>query len=181
MAGGALCIEECRALDDRALVAEADDGVATRGGCAPCAPIGRSAPQYSRLDRGGRADRAGRREVAQLFVSVHRGVHDGVTPLEHAGLAGAVTNGCQLTPHWRAERGGSAGADLLDGHDGASLSVDPDERVVEAEAAVPMAIAEAFRNGKLGVMEYAKYENVIADTKMRDSIGEEGTSESEES
>ena len=54
-------------------------------------------------------------------------------------------------------------------------------KVVEAEAAVPMAIAEAFRNGKLGVMEYAKYENVIADTKMRDSIGEEGTSESEES
>ena len=54
-------------------------------------------------------------------------------------------------------------------------------KVVEAEAAVPMAIAEAFRHGKLGVMDYAKYENVIADTKMRDSIGEEGTSESEES
>ncbi|MEN8694843.1 MAG: flotillin-like protein FloA [Akkermansiaceae bacterium] len=46
-------------------------------------------------------------------------------------------------------------------------------KVVEAEAQVPMAISEAFRNGKLGVMDYAKYENVIADTKMRDSIGEE--------
>ncbi len=46
-------------------------------------------------------------------------------------------------------------------------------KVVEAEATVPMAIAEAFRNGKLGVMDYAKYENVMADTKMRDSIGEE--------
>lgn len=46
-------------------------------------------------------------------------------------------------------------------------------KVVEAEATVPMAIAEAFRNGKLGVMDYAKYENVVADTKMRDSIGEE--------
>ncbi|MGC6427929.1 MAG: flotillin-like protein FloA [Akkermansiaceae bacterium] len=46
-------------------------------------------------------------------------------------------------------------------------------KVVEAEAQVPMAISEAFRNGSLGVMDYAKYENVIADTKMRDSIGEE--------
>lgn len=46
-------------------------------------------------------------------------------------------------------------------------------KVVEAEADVPLAIAEAFRNGKLGVMDYAKYENVIADTKMRDSIGTE--------
>ncbi len=46
-------------------------------------------------------------------------------------------------------------------------------KVVEAEAEVPMAIAEAFRGGKLGVMDFAKYENVIADTKMRDSIGEE--------
>ena len=54
-------------------------------------------------------------------------------------------------------------------------------KVVEAEAAVPMAIAEAFKKGSLGVMDYAKYENVIADTKMRDSIGEEGLNESEES
>jgi len=46
-------------------------------------------------------------------------------------------------------------------------------KLVEAEAIVPLAIAEAFRNGNLGVMDYAKYENVVADTKMRDSIGEE--------
>ena len=46
-------------------------------------------------------------------------------------------------------------------------------KVVEAEATVPMAIAEAFRNGQLGVMDYAKYQNVVADTKMRDSIGDE--------
>jgi uncharacterized protein YqfA (UPF0365 family) len=46
-------------------------------------------------------------------------------------------------------------------------------KVVEAEATVPLAIAEAFRNGNLGVMDYAKYQNVVADTKMRDSIGEE--------
>ena len=46
-------------------------------------------------------------------------------------------------------------------------------KVVEAEASVPLAIAEAFRSGNLGVMDYTKYQNVVADTKMRDSIGEE--------
>ena len=43
-------------------------------------------------------------------------------------------------------------------------------RVVEAEAQVPLAIAEAFRNGQLGVMDYAKYKNVLADTEMRTKI-----------
>jgi len=47
-------------------------------------------------------------------------------------------------------------------------------KVVEAEAGIPMAIAEAFRNGNLGIMDYVKYENVNADTKMRDSIAGEG-------
>lgn len=48
-------------------------------------------------------------------------------------------------------------------------------KVVEAEAEIPMAIAEAFRNGNLGVIDYAKYQNVIADTKMRESIARPGT------
>lgn len=43
-------------------------------------------------------------------------------------------------------------------------------RVVEAEAQVPLAIAEAFRNGQLGVMDYTKYKNVLADTDMRSKI-----------
>ncbi|MBK1832045.1 flotillin-like protein FloA [Verrucomicrobiaceae bacterium R5-34] len=43
-------------------------------------------------------------------------------------------------------------------------------KVVEAEADIPMAIAEAFRSGNLGIMDYVKYQNVKADTKMRDSI-----------
>jgi uncharacterized protein YqfA (UPF0365 family) len=47
--------------------------------------------------------------------------------------------------------------------------------VVEAEAQVPLALAEAFRKGHLGVMDYARYNNVVADTDMRRSIasGEE--------
>ncbi len=43
-------------------------------------------------------------------------------------------------------------------------------RVVEAEAQVPEAIASAFREGKLGVMDYYNMNNVISDTEMRKSI-----------
>jgi uncharacterized protein YqfA (UPF0365 family) len=42
--------------------------------------------------------------------------------------------------------------------------------VVEAEAQVPLALAEALRTGKLGVMDYYNMRNVIADTDMRQSI-----------
>ncbi|HYE95037.1 MAG TPA: flotillin-like protein FloA [Rubricoccaceae bacterium] len=43
--------------------------------------------------------------------------------------------------------------------------------VVAAEAEVPRAMAEAFRSGRLGVMDYYNMKNLEADTKMRDSIG----------
>lgn len=43
-------------------------------------------------------------------------------------------------------------------------------RVVEAEAQVPLAMADAFRNGNLGVMDYFRMKNIQADTSMRDSI-----------
>lgn len=41
---------------------------------------------------------------------------------------------------------------------------------VEAEAKIPIAIAEALRNGNLGYMDYLKLKNIQADTKMRESI-----------
>ena len=43
-------------------------------------------------------------------------------------------------------------------------------KVVAAEAEVPLALAEALRSGKLGVMEYYQLQNVQADTHMRDGI-----------
>lgn len=43
-------------------------------------------------------------------------------------------------------------------------------RVIEAEAEVPRAISAAFREGKLGVMDYYNMQNVISDTRMRESI-----------
>lgn len=44
-------------------------------------------------------------------------------------------------------------------------------RVILAEAEVPLAMAEAFRNGNLGIMDYYKMKNVQADTSMRETIG----------
>lgn len=43
-------------------------------------------------------------------------------------------------------------------------------KVIEAEAQIPMAIAEAFRNGNLGIMDYTRLKNMQADTEMRESI-----------
>jgi uncharacterized protein YqfA (UPF0365 family) len=43
-------------------------------------------------------------------------------------------------------------------------------RVVEAEAQVPLAMAEAFREGNLGIMDYVRYRNVEADTSMRRAL-----------
>jgi uncharacterized protein YqfA (UPF0365 family) len=49
--------------------------------------------------------------------------------------------------------------------------------VVLAEAEVPKAMADAFRQGNLGIMDYYRMRNIGADTRMRDSIaGEEDPS-----
>jgi uncharacterized protein YqfA (UPF0365 family) len=43
-------------------------------------------------------------------------------------------------------------------------------KVVEAEAQVPLAIADAFRAGNLGVMDYYNLQNIESDTNMRRNI-----------
>jgi uncharacterized protein YqfA (UPF0365 family) len=48
-------------------------------------------------------------------------------------------------------------------------------KVVLAEAQIPLAIADAFKNGHLGVMDYYRLKNIQADTDMRSSIGQGGT------
>jgi len=45
-------------------------------------------------------------------------------------------------------------------------------KVVEAEREVPLAIAEALKNGNLGVMDYYKMNNINSDTDMRKSISD---------
>lgn len=46
--------------------------------------------------------------------------------------------------------------------------------VIQAEALIPQAIAEALRNGNIGIMDYYKFQNIQADTRMRESISESG-------
>src|SRR5690606_29767235 len=43
-------------------------------------------------------------------------------------------------------------------------------KVVEAESEVPLALAAALREGKIGVMDYYNMRNILADTEMRNSI-----------
>ena len=43
-------------------------------------------------------------------------------------------------------------------------------KVVEAESLVPQAMADAFRNGRLGIMDYYNMKNIQADTSMRSNI-----------
>ncbi|SDK53550.1 flotillin-like protein FloA [Sediminibacillus albus] len=53
-------------------------------------------------------------------------------------------------------------------------------KVVEAEADVPLALAEALRSGNMGVMDYMNYKNINADTDMRDTIGKLSQEEDDE-
>ena len=51
-----------------------------------------------------------------------------------------------------------------------ALAQEMKAKVIAAEAEVPQAMAEAFRSGNLGIMDYYKMKNIEADTSMRDSI-----------
>ena len=55
----------------------------------------------------------------------------------------------------------------------AAVAAEQEQRanLVEAEAEIPRAMATAFREGNLGIMDYYQIRNVEADTRMRDSIG----------
>ena len=55
-------------------------------------------------------------------------------------------------------------------HEMKALAQEMRAKVIEAEADVPRAMAEAFRNGNLGIMDYYKMKNIEADTQMRESI-----------
>ena len=46
-------------------------------------------------------------------------------------------------------------------------------KVVEAEALVPAAQAEAFRAGHLGIMDFYRMQNVLSDTDMRSAISQQ--------
>ena len=49
-------------------------------------------------------------------------------------------------------------------------------KVVASEAEVPLALAQALREGKMGVMDYLQMQNIQADTAMRENLGKPGGS-----
>jgi uncharacterized protein YqfA (UPF0365 family) len=61
-----------------------------------------------------------------------------------------------------------------------ALTEEMSARVKEAEAEIPRAISEAFREGNLGIMDYYRMRNIQSDTEMRSSISESGDSGSDE-
>ncbi|HIG18093.1 MAG TPA: hypothetical protein EYQ31_12865 [Candidatus Handelsmanbacteria bacterium] len=61
-----------------------------------------------------------------------------------------------------------------------ALTEEMTARVKEAEADVPRAIAESFRSGNLGIMDYYRMRNIQSDTDMRSSISESGGSDDDE-
>jgi len=50
-------------------------------------------------------------------------------------------------------------------------------QVVKAEAEIPLAMADSFRKGNMGIMDFYRMKNVMANTQMRESIGNAGTKE----
>lgn len=55
-----------------------------------------------------------------------------------------------------------------------ALAQEARAKVIEAEVQVPLAMADAFRSGNLGIMDYYRMKNIDADTSMRDSISKSG-------
>lgn len=56
-------------------------------------------------------------------------------------------------------------------HEMRAMTQEKKAQLIDAQAAVPKAISQAFQNGNIGVMDYYKMQNVVADTRMRESIG----------
>ena len=50
---------------------------------------------------------------------------------------------------------------------------DMEAKLIEAQSAIPMAMAEAFRSGKLGIMDYMRIENIKSDTDMRSALSKD--------
>ena len=65
---------------------------------------------------------------------------------------------------------------------GAVLETDraeADKKIAQAKAEERRAMAESFRSGHLGIMDYYRMKNIVADTAMRESIGSSGVKEND--
>jgi len=75
---------------------------------------------------------------------------------------------------WRAKAEGRRAMAVAEEQEMIAQIEESRAKVVEAEAEVPKAIAQAFRDGTLGIMDYYKLRNIRADTDMRSSIAKGG-------
>ena len=55
-----------------------------------------------------------------------------------------------------------------------ALNVENRAKVILAEAEIPKAISQAFRDGNFGVLDYYNLRNIQSDTEMRNSISQSG-------
>ena len=76
---------------------------------------------------------------------------------------------------FRAQAEGRRAMAVAEEQENIALIEENRAKVVEAEAQVPKAIAQAFHDGKLAIMDYYKLRNVQADTDMRNSIARMGS------
>ena len=60
-------------------------------------------------------------------------------------------------------------------HEMRAMTQEKRAQLLDAQAAVPKAISQAFQQGNIGIMDYYKMQNVVADTKMRESLGRPST------
>lgn len=62
-------------------------------------------------------------------------------------------------------------------HEMRAMTQEKRAKLLDAQAAVPKAISQAFQQGNIGIMDYYKMQNVVADTKMREALGRPAGSE----
>ena len=62
-------------------------------------------------------------------------------------------------------------------HEMRAMTQEKRAKLIDAQASVPKAISQAFQQGNIGVMDYYKMQNVVADTKMRESLGRPANSD----
>ena len=113
------------------------------------------------------------RQQAQLLTEYLASEH--IDAIYASPLKRAVETAKPLSEHHGKPSVLDAGLAEFDQHSSEYIPVEEMKaKVVEAEAEVPLALAEAFRSGNLGVMDYYRLNNIKADTDMRDSISKEG-------
>src|SRR5436309_3047491 len=114
-------------------------------------------------------DLAGRDILDAVKTSVNPKVIDCPDPAKgRPTLDGVCRNGIQLKAQARAER--TRAEAVAREQQMRALVEENRAKVVLSEAEIPLAISQAFRDGRLGIMDYYNLRNLQSDTEMRNAI-----------